>query len=299
MIQNRDVIEIDRLPSLFEIYGIGVLRRRRGFVPGDVIPRLKARKREMTVDVEQLQAYARACELEFSAHLPMLYPFMSVFSLHMRMLTDPVFPLSFVKMMQLSTHVLQHRPIAIDEVMDVTCEVVEQRARAKGLEVDCSTVITVDGERRTESINTYFYPGRYGRTDSQSLRSKLDELIDPETIASWTFPRSGGWKFAQLSFDLNGIHYSPRFAKFRGFRRDFSHSHRSLASILSHLPQATTDDPLRLDILLKGPVYYGYNVELKGQKLEKGIRFDLFCGEDPRPCVRGRLVQANKDETLV
>jgi hypothetical protein len=84
-----------------------------------------------------------------------------------------------------------------------------------------------------------------------------------------------------------------------GFERDFAHSQLTLAHCIRHLSPFERDEPIRLDVAIKGPVYYGSNVTLNYSSMGKGRRFDLYCGENPRPCVMGSLETGEPDLDLI
>ena len=46
---------------------------------------------------------------------------------------------------------------------------------------------------------------------------------------------------------------------------------------------------MRLDVSLKGPVYYGSNVTMRLSEAEKSHSFELYCEDNPRPCIKGAL----------
>ncbi len=77
-----------------------------------------------------------------------------------------------------------------------------------------------------------------------------------------------------------------------GFERDFSQPLLILANSISRLEKIDNNNILSLDVFLKGPVYYGENVTIKGENIENNLRFDLYSGDNPRPslcCETGKI----------
>ncbi|MEJ2717618.1 MAG: hypothetical protein P8182_10835, partial [Deltaproteobacteria bacterium] len=60
-------------------------------------------------------------------------------------------------------------------------------------------------------------------------------------------------------------------------------------------PAFDRDEPVRLDVALKGPVYYGSNVTMNYADMGTSHRFDLYCEDNPRPCLSGSLSTAEPD----
>jgi len=192
-------------------------------------------------------------------------------------------------MMQIWNHVIQHRPVDVHETMDIECTIVGQRIAAKGLEMDVHTVLEAGGDAAWESIHTYFFPGSFGPPDQPSPLSVLPVLPDDSVEKTWKMPSGGGFCFGLMAGDYNGIHYFAPYARRMGFRRDFAHAQLTVASCIRHLPEFRENESVRLDVAIKGPVYYGSNVTMKFSPDDTSHRFDLYCEGNPRPCLSGCL----------
>ena len=284
---------------LLWIYVRGLLRRRTGLRENEQLPVLKLEQVRFQTDKKHLGKYLKACGISPGQSLPILYPFMVTFPLHMRILTHPVFPLKYVNMLQLRNHVIQHRSIGVDEIMDVSCEIINRRNVMKGLDFDLYTAFSSDGEILWENINTYFFPGSYGELSAALPRVSFEPVLEDSPAVSWTTPAKGGFRFALISGDYNGIHYIAPYARMFGFKRDFAHGQVSVLQCLQHLPEISVDNPLRIDVALKGPVYYSSEVVMKYNPCPKGYRFDLYCGDMKRPCILGSTRNVEKGSALV
>jgi hypothetical protein len=108
-------------------------------------------------------------------------------------------------------------------------------------------------------------------------------------------PNRGGFCFGLMTGDYNPIHYLASYARRMEFRRDFAHAQLTLAFSITHLPSLKEDEPVTLDVAIKGPVYYGTNVTMKYSDDGKGHRFDLYCEDNPRPCINGYMSSAKPD----
>jgi hypothetical protein len=282
-------------PMLLPLYIGGAMLRRRGLVPGEQLPAMRSVWSGMWINIEHLKAFNRLCGNNDSLDMPFLYPLSLLFPLHMTIIFHPVFPLTYVTMFQIRNHVVQHRQIHIHEQMDLACEILNQRAAAKGLEMDVHSTIVIDGQVVWESLHPHFFPGRYGAMEQPSPLADFQVMPTNVERATWTMPTRGGCRFGLLSGDYNGIHLYAPYARRRGFRRDFAHAQRTLAYCLGHLPYNHGDMPQRLDAALKGPAYYGSPIVMDYVRQPTLWRFATYCDNDPRPCLKGALYHGVHD----
>lgn len=288
-------LRLNRQPSILSTYVLGLFKRRSGLREGDSLPKIIAQWPDFRINKKHLNKFFDLCGFVSDSEIPITYPNMITFALQMSILTHGKFPLSYPKMMMIRNHVLQHRSIYVDEKMDICCELALGRNVQKGLEIDFHTVITIAGETVWQSINTNFFPGFYGDECVQSLPFKLEPITDRIPLAEWFFPSGKGWAFARISYDYNGLHYASFYARLNGFKRDFVHGQRILTECVRRLHQLPDIKPMRLDVVFKGPTYYDSAVVVKGAFQETCLRFDLYCGDNPRPCICGNIAAVKQD----
>ncbi|MBI4964696.1 MAG: hypothetical protein HY913_15560 [Desulfomonile tiedjei] len=286
-------------PRLLPLYGRALFARRGSLSPEQALPAMHSELRSFKIDRRHLKRFTDACGLAPADTMPLVYPLVFVFPLHVSIVCHGQFPLLYVRMMQVRNHVIQHRPINLQETMDVSCMIVGQRVVAKGLEMDMYSGLEAGGDHVWESIHTYFFPGDFGEPDPPSPLAQLPPLSEDNVDKTWTMPNGGGFCFGLMAGDYNPIHYFSPYARRMGFRRDFAHAQLSVALCLRHLPPVQADEPVRLDVAFKGPVYYGSKVTMKYSDCEKGHRFDLYCEDNARPPISGSLSSAKPDFGLI
>ena len=170
-------------------------------------------------------------------------------------------------MLNTRLQVTSHRRIGVDESLRVVCETGALRILPKGIELDLTSAVQADHETVWESLHTFYYRGKFGEGDSSHFEQpELSPISEPKTLASWYLPDGIGFRFARISGDSNGIHYSSSYARLFGFKRDFAQPLLILSKSLSCFSDF---DPsrFRLLALFKGPAYYKSNVTLKGNLL--------------------------------
>jgi hypothetical protein len=217
----------------------------------------------------------------------MLFPHVFGFPLQMAILTHPIFPAPIWRALQIRNHLLQHRRIAADELLDLETRVAAGRFLEKGAEVDLHCAVRSGGEVVWESLNTFYYRGRFGPPGEASPLARSPDGAG-EACARWRTPTGTGRRFAGLTGDYNGIHLWSRYARLFGFAGAFLHPQLALGHCLAHLPCREDSPGQRLDAWLKGPVYYGSPVTLRAAVSESGGTFALLVDEDERPRIVGR-----------
>ncbi len=104
-------------------------------------------------------------------------------------------------------------------------------------------------------------------------------------IGTWFLPENKGWRFASVSGDSNGLHYSKVYAKMFGFNRDFAQPLLVIPRALDQVLQIFNRPLKKLDIQFKGPVYYNRNVSVHGCQLHDNFRFNIYNEGNMRPCM--------------
>jgi hypothetical protein len=263
-----------------------VMRRR------DLAPQIRAHWRQHRANPDELAAFNRIAGLPSGASmLPLLYPHTFGFRLAMAILTHPRFPVPIWGVLQTRNHLVQHRAIAIDELLDFEACVMHGRVVPKGAEFDLRTTVHVAGSLAWESVVTFFTRGRFGEPDPASPLVRAPSEVGP-LAAAWRMNDADHWKFGRFTGDYNGIHLWDWYARRLGFRRALYHPPRVLGECLARLPHPLSVDRqggrLRLDAWLKGPVPHGADVRLHAATTPTTSTFALFA-EDERPSIVGRL----------
>jgi hypothetical protein len=260
-------------------------RRRPGLKPGGQLPELAAECASLEISAGNLAAFRQVCGITGEG-VPVLYPHVMTGSLHFAIMTHDDFPISMMGAVHLRNHILQHRPLRVSEPYGVVCSLDAHRVAKAGIELDVSTVISSGGARVWESISTYFVRGKYGEAGEPSTRAQLGGGVPDEEAAAWHIPPGTGRRYAKVCGDYNPIHLFPITAKLFGFKRDVVHGMWAAAVCFARL-NASPDTAVQCDLLFKGPTFTHSDVRLLRAKGGDGVRFDLYCGKNPKPTIAG------------
>ncbi len=269
------------IPGLNQLPGV----RKSGDFEG-----LAFKRPAVTIDRPPVTAYAEVCGFPVKDTVPLTYPHLLAFPLHLAILSDPSFPFPAVGAVHVTNSITGHRPVAVGETVTVTTRAEEVRPHPKGRTVDVVTSVDAGGEVVWESTSTYLHRGP-GDPDAQ-VDGGPSEI--PAGKVTWRLAGDLGRRYAAVSGDHNPIHLYPLTAKALGFRRQIAHGMWSLArcvaTVENRLPDAVTvDAAFKRPIFLPGSVAFG--VSRHDERYDDGLAFALTSPTSGVPHLIGRTHQ--------
>ncbi len=253
-------------------------------------PVLEAALPNTAPDFGRIAAFHAICGVPRRALLHPLYPFALCYPLAMRVLASRAMPFSMTRVLNTRNIIVQTRPIALPETLDLGCRSTHWRAAAGGYELDLVFDVTSEDELVWSCTATYLVRGKTAGAALAPAPARLPRLRDPLMVASWRLEPRHRIQFARVSGDSNGIHIWSWYARRFGFERDFAQPLRVVARCVDvMLPPGTADWPCRIEFRLKGPVYYDSTLCLRRERFGDQHRFDLHREGEPRPCIIGQI----------
>jgi acyl dehydratase len=240
-------------------------------------------RRPVTVERGHVDAYAAVCGFPTKDAVPLPYPHMLAFPLHMAIMTDPAFPAPAIGTVHLENSITGHRPIAVGEELAVSASVGGAEAHQKGTVYRFVTEVRAGDELVWESTSTYLRRGE-GDESAPSGSSFPDAL--PSGIV-WKRPADLGRRYAGVSGDHNPIHLYPLTAKALGFPRQIAHGMwskaRCIAALENRLP-----DAVRVDVAFKKPIILPGKVAFGSTPTNDGYAFSLSNPKSGAPHLAGQ-----------
>jgi acyl dehydratase len=236
----------------------------------------------------QVTAYAGVCAFPVKDAVPLTYPHLLAFPLHLAILTDPTFPFPAIGAVHLRNSITAWRPLAIGETVSVTARADEVQAHPKGPIVDIDVRIDAGNETIWASTSTYLGRVRGRAEVPNGSRSPSDgPTTFPPGGVTWQLPGDLGRRYAAVSRDYNPIHLHPLTARALGFPRQIAHGMwsvaRCVAAVENRLPQAVTVDvTFKKPIVLPGSVRFGVDSDVDG-----GLLFALTSPQNGAPHLVG------------
>jgi len=251
---------------------------------GGDLPDLTLTRPDLAIDPGHVAAYAEVCGFPARQHLPLTYPHMLAFPLHMGIMTDGSFPFPAIGTVHVGNAITQHRPVSPQEKVDVSASAVNLRPHPKGKVFDLVTTVTSAGETVWESTSVYLRVGK--KDDSAKAEGEPYDVV-AGTGPVWKLPGNLGREYAAVSGDHNPIHLYPFSAKAFGFKRQIAHGMwtkaRSVAAFANRLPdRATVEVEFKKPVFLPGKVAFGSRV------VEDGLDFSLTSPSSGAPHLVGR-----------
>src|SRR5665811_1962 len=226
---------------------------------GSTLPQLTLTRHDVPIDRAHLAAYSEVCGFGMRETVPLTYPHMLAFPLHMAIMTDRSFPFPAIGTVHLENSITAHRAVSASERLQVTARPQDLREHAKGGVFDIVTQVHSEGELVWEETSTFLRLGRGNENAAESAKTLQD--VPPSGI-EWRLAGNLGRRYAAVSGDHNPIHLYGLTAKAFGFPRQIAHGMwskaRCLAALENRLPDAVTVDvAFKKPILLPSTVAFG------------------------------------------
>lgn len=279
--------ELRHAPAMPVNFAKAVLRA--GVKPGKspTLPNVGLRLNDVGLDSKHLKAYRKVCGFSADGRLPVTYPHIHAFPLHMALMMEEGFPFPAMGLVHVRNRITQYRPIAEREQLNIKCSLGNLNQVEKGWEFSIFTVVSTAGERvwSSESIN-FFRGGGHGRKDEKKASGEPAPATD--TI-EWKVPGNTGRRYGAVSGDRNPIHLYPLTARLFGFKRQIAHGMWSKARALGQLQRQLPEEAFRVDVQFKLPMFIPATVKFEQQDVDGGLDFRVLARDGVKPHLTGQL----------
>ncbi|WP_025858389.1 MaoC/PaaZ C-terminal domain-containing protein [Pseudomonas sp. CHM02] len=283
---------IDPPPSRTRLLLDGVRALRKPKLDGaPVLPRERLVRSAVELVAADIAAYGRACGFRREQGVPLSYPHVLAFPLHLMLLTRPSFPYPASGMVHLANRIRQHQRLREGQALRL--EVYGERwvAHPKGQALSIATRAYSAGDLVWESDSLYLR-----RDVKNPVGEPWDDVLPLQAegvlrTQRWVLSADLGRRFAKVSGDFNPIHTSVIGAKVFGFRRAIAHGMWTLGRALAAqqppggLDQAEAHCDFKLPIFLPGQVAL-WSHPVTGPRREFEVR---NCAGD-KPHMRGLFI---------
>ncbi len=284
---ERTLSSSPSMPVLFARAGAAMVpgASRLPFIGGGGgdIPDLTLVLNDVAVEPSRLESYRRVCAFGSGGDaLPATYPHMLAFPLHLALMTDSSFPFGAIGLVHIVNRIVQHRPIRVDERLDLRVWATPLGPHPRGQQFSILTEARIGDEVVWEEVSTNLRRGRSdgggGAASASTTSPSIDvrDAADLPSVEDWQLAGDLGRRYGSVSGDLNPIHVHPLTARLFGFPSAIAHGMwtkaRCLAALGSRLPDAfTVDVAFRKPILLPATVTFAAT-DGDGPELRFGVR---------------------------
>lgn len=280
-------LDFDRLPAVAPAYLRAITRFGGGLAGGRTIPDIEARVSGIAVDGRNLAAYRQVCGFASGDTLPVTYPHILAFPLHMTVLTHGDFPLKLLGLVHMRNAITQYRAVGVGERLELTVSVGGHRLVHNGIEFDLATRVRDErGDTAWESISTMLSRSAGAGTGKRG-KKPAQETIESGEQTAWDVPADIGRRYARAAGDFNPIHLSALSAKLFGFPRAIAHGMWSKARTAAEIEDKLSGEAYRLEAAFKKPVFLPSSVTLQYHVGAGGIDFALLSPDGEITHMRG------------
>jgi acyl dehydratase len=240
---------LERPPSILPLYGRAAAAMIPGasllpFIPGggEDVPEIDLVLANARANPRKAKDYAQVCGFAPRETLPVTYPHVLAFPLHMAAMADGRFPFGAVGLVHVENAVTQRRPIGVGETMEIRVRSERLKPHPSGRTFALLSEARVAGELVWEERSTFLRRGGGGKTGGEGQIAPLAPLAagveqHPDAGEEWRLPGDLGRRYAGVSGDRNPIHLHPLTARALGFPRAIAHGMWSMARCAAALEE--------------------------------------------------------------
>lgn len=268
-----EVVEVDGAPALMRLFvraAVTAPGRSGDSLSGTVLVR-----RDVTIDRDEVAAFAGVVGASVSDTLPPTWLHMLAFPLSIQLMADRSFPMALPGMVHLRNRIDHVRPVGIDEVVTVATRLADLRPHPKGRQVDILAEASVAGELVWSSLSTYLSRG--SGADEAAVTTTPPDVVDVAELpltSVWRLGADQGRRYAAVSGDRNPIHMSALAARAFGFKRAIVHGMWTKAACLAGL-EGRLGERFVADVAFRQPVLLPATVEYATATTDDGWAFGV------------------------
>src|SRR5690554_2757590 len=226
----------DTPPALLPLFAKAVLPKKRFSGTSLTLPDISAELRSTRTSINDLNQYQKVCGFRTGNHMPITWPHILAFPLHLKILTEKAFPLPLLGLVHLRNTITQHRPIGMGETLKLYVCLGEQKRTSRGIEFDMLTTASSAGKVVWDEASTMLFR-QPEQQAAPAVKTALPALeLYPNTMKVEA-PEPTGRRYARVAGDKNPIHMHALSAKAFGFPRAIAHGMWSKAHALAIMEQ--------------------------------------------------------------
>lgn len=287
-----ETILVDRPLSTAAVLrgGLRTLAKRLHGAP--TLPDVELLRPSVSINAGHLDAYRVLCGFDRDHGIPITYPHLLAFPLHLQLMLRRDFPFPLAGLVHIANRIVQYRALRPDDQPSVRARFGPLRAHARGQALAIRAEVAVADETVWESESLYLRIGTRDPVGAPFAAMAVEKAARTQ-LARENLPAQLGPRYARISGDRNPIHISSIGARLFGFKRRIAHGMwtkaRALALALPprRLEAVTATVDFRAPILLPGTATFFADPEPHGARFSvrdaAGERLHLIGNYDADP----------------
>jgi acyl dehydratase len=289
-------LQFSKPPPGWQAYSKILVGRKPALLKdGRSVPRIEAQLSKATVSRSHLAEYAQICGATDDGSLPIAYPHMLAFPLHLAILSSAAFPLRALGLVHIHNRIALRATIDAAAPATISAWLEGHRETERGQEFDLQSEYAIDRKIVWDETCT-FLARRRGRAPSEKRPSALDQAA-PDAAppgaavksSSFEAPAGLGRRYGWISGDLNPIHVADLTARAFGFKQAIAHGMWSMARCAAEFSAQELAAPCDLSVSFKLPIFMPAWVMMQRWSIAGGSGFALRDAQGEKPHLTGTL----------
>ena len=252
---------------------------------GGDIPDLELELPDVAIESSHVAEYCRVCGFTIRDVVPATYPHVLAFPVHLKLLTDPSFPLPAIGMVHVANRIEQRRPVRIGETLSFTVRATQLESHPKGRTFKLLTEARSGGEVVWTGESTNLRRGG-GDEGAERKAEPVADAVELRDEAEWALPGDLGRRYAAVAGDRNPIHLYGVTAKAFGFPRQIAHGMWTKARCLAQL-DSRTPDAFAVEVAFKKPILLPSKVKFAAGTADGRTEFTVRAARGDSPHLAG------------
>lgn len=270
----------------------------RGLLRGEArdrdLPKATLAARHLRLDDAAIGAYGRLCGFETGQGVPLTWPHILAFPMHLRLMMRPDFPFPLAGLVHLHNRIRQHARLTPGETLSLVTGFGRLMTHERGQAFSILTTARRDGDVVWEGESVYLKRGDQGRGSTAPAMRAAAGMAHRQT---WRVSADLGRRYAAVSGDANPIHTSALGARLFGFPRAIAHGMWTQARALAVLTPPGGLDAAEIEVSFRSPLLLPGEAALFVTPDRRD--FEVRDPANGRVHLRGRLSVLAPSETIV
>ena len=227
----------------------------RGLLRGETktrdLPGAWLRANDIRLDADAIADYGRLCGFQEGQGVPLTWPHILAFPMHLRLMMRPDFPFPLAGLVHLHNRIRQRARLTPGETLSLDTSFGCLMTHERGQAFSILTAAHRDGVVVWEGQSVYLKRGGQGRGLAAPAMRAASEMARDQ---AWRVPADLGRRYAGVSGDANPIHTSALGARLFGFPRAIAHGMWTKARALAVLTPPRGLDAAEIEVSFRSPL---------------------------------------------
>lgn len=216
------------------------------------LPRAELKADGVRLHAEAIVAYGRLCGFEAGQGVPLTWPHILAFPMHLRLMMRPDFPFPLAGLVHLHNRIRQHARLTPSETLSLSARFGRLMAHERGQAFNILTIARRDGVIVWEGESVYLRRGSHGVGPEAPAMSPAADMAHDQ---NWPVAADLGRRYARASGDANPIHTSTLGARLFGFPRAIAHGMWTKARALAALTPPEGLNAAEIEVSFRAPLF--------------------------------------------